>query len=78
MRNNIIGNYLKDIHWVHSRGDAREESYYSAIERLVQDMAAVLKIKSTKSIRKLKKLFLRKFDIFSVQDSRFFLQPILL
>ena len=46
MFDNIIENYLKDIHRVHSRGDAREESYYSAIERLVQDMAVVLKIKS--------------------------------
>jgi type I restriction-modification system DNA methylase subunit len=46
MLNNIIENYLKDIHQVHSRGDAREESYYSTIERLVQDMAVVLKIKS--------------------------------
>ncbi|MCX6553685.1 MAG: N-6 DNA methylase, partial [Candidatus Aminicenantes bacterium] len=46
MLNDIIENYLKDIHRVHSRGDAREESYYSAIERLVQDIAVVLKIKS--------------------------------
>nr|NIM13834.1 N-6 DNA methylase [Candidatus Aminicenantes bacterium]NIM80537.1 N-6 DNA methylase [Candidatus Aminicenantes bacterium]NIN19893.1 N-6 DNA methylase [Candidatus Aminicenantes bacterium]NIN46289.1 N-6 DNA methylase [Candidatus Aminicenantes bacterium]NIN86519.1 N-6 DNA methylase [Candidatus Aminicenantes bacterium] len=35
----ILKNYLTDIHEVFSRGDAREESFYTALEKMIDEMA---------------------------------------
>lgn len=40
MFNSIIENYLKDIHRVYSRGDAREESYYSDLKKFIEELGA--------------------------------------
>ncbi|MCK4763574.1 MAG: hypothetical protein KAW12_15345, partial [Candidatus Aminicenantes bacterium] len=37
-----LKNYLKNIHEMHSRGDAREESFYHSLENLIHDSAAIL------------------------------------
>ncbi|HUU04597.1 MAG TPA: type ISP restriction/modification enzyme [Patescibacteria group bacterium] len=38
MFNSIIENYLKDIHRVYTRGDAREESYYSDLKKFIEEL----------------------------------------
>jgi len=40
MFNSIIENYLKDIHRVFTRGDAREESYYSDLKKFIEESGA--------------------------------------
>jgi len=38
MFDNIIEKYLKSIHQVYGRGDAREESYYSDLKKFIEEM----------------------------------------
>jgi len=39
----MLKDYLKEIHQTYSKGDAREESYYNVLERLILGTAEVVK-----------------------------------
>ncbi len=42
----ILKNYIKDIYQLDQRGDAREESYYSALAEMIKNYAQSIDIKN--------------------------------